>query len=591
MKPAKIETKRSSRNSPAGWRRKIANPLAWGMILLMLLAVGGWHAWALASRPVHMIEMADELGSLGRLIGNVAATDDGTRVSYFRGTESGGGLFVCDLASGQQHLLYEDPKMEGTQPHPQFGWSPDDKLLAVHGQRDGKDVVFIMNGDSGQIETTLFSWVQDLVWLSPSSFVFYNGDLMRVDKHPDSGWGRPYRFTKAAKKVSQPSGTSPKYPPVKGLMATSPDSVAWTGRNTIWEWSFHAVAPVKLLGIPGGEIRECSYSKDSEAFLLHLRDTTGDRVANYARSSQELVNLGGNIDSNAFNMLWVNHGKGYAYLLNQPGLHSIMLKAACTNDQPVQRVPQDGGRAMTTGGNCIYAIGSVMSQPEGIVEYDATTGAARYAAPSQAHFQYARNVTPVSGFLTNSLGEIHAYNLWAPVHFDSRKKYPLILAQQIHVWNEYAETSANAGAYYVNVERPDFNHPQIQQWADDVMAAYRLMSDNPNIDTNRVFLCGASAETGYLAQLMTQEPGLWKGAILTSAVAFPALSQISADKLLINCGLADEYNTFGGIKQFQEDAARAGIVVTLAIHRTGHVFVSASANQESTQEFIKFLFE
>ena len=42
MKPAKIETKRSSRNSPAGWRRKIANPLAWGMILLMLLAVGGW---------------------------------------------------------------------------------------------------------------------------------------------------------------------------------------------------------------------------------------------------------------------------------------------------------------------------------------------------------------------------------------------------------------------------------------------------------------------------------------------------------------------------------------------------------------------
>jgi dienelactone hydrolase len=161
----------------------------------------------------------------------------------------------------------------------------------------------------------------------------------------------------------------------------------------------------------------------------------------------------------------------------------------------------------------------------------------------------------------------------------------------MRLWDECAEAIANAGAYYVSVSRPNFNTPQIEHWVEDVMAAYQLMRQNENVDTNRVFLCGASEETQFVARPLNEEPGLWKGAMLNSPTAFPDLGRTGVARILINCGEADEYHTFETIKKFQADAARAGIPVTIAAHNTGHVFISAEASQESTQQFVEFLFE
>jgi hypothetical protein len=130
------------------WRNKATNPLGWSILLVVVFLVVGWHVLAVASRPAHIIEMTAEIGSQGRFIGSPAANDDGSRVSFFKGTETGDGLFVCDLANGQQRLIYED---SGNRRHAQFGWSPDGKLLAFPALKDEKKILIIYNGDSKPI--------------------------------------------------------------------------------------------------------------------------------------------------------------------------------------------------------------------------------------------------------------------------------------------------------------------------------------------------------------------------------------------------------------------------------------------------------
>jgi hypothetical protein len=584
------------------WQKKAANPLAWSIILIVVVLIAGTHFLVLTSRPGHTVKMADELGIIGGFIGSPAATGDGTRISFFRGTEMGAGLFICDLASGQQRLLYEVP---GTGSSPvQFGWSPDGKLLAISTLKNEHPVIMICNGDSGQIETTVYVSTTAFTWLSPSSFVFLNGSsmqqgmkqvgLMRVDKLPDIGWGQPYRFTTEEKMPGQPGmENAPKYTPVKGLMTTSSDSMAWLARNAIWEWKFHADAPVRLWrGASTNRILECRFSKDTGAFLLRLLDTNGAYLASYLPGSQQPANLGRIDNTNTADLMWVNHGKGYAYLLNESGLHSLFIKANYADERPIEHFPLYGVReALTANETCIYAAGCLEKQPKGIIEFDAASSLARYVVPSPVSFVYSQNAIPSSGTITNSLGSIHAYRIWAPVHFDPRKKYPLILDQWTHGWYLFAETAANAGAYYVSVERPDWVSPQISEWEQDVMAAYQLMSKNPNIDTNRVYLDGSCDESVYLVQLLNDEPTLWRGAIVHTSIAFPDLSQTHVAKMMINYGETDDSNIVKNIKGFQEEAAEAGIPVTVVPLHSGHFYISSASTQRNTLEMIQFLAE
>lgn len=585
------------------WRARrsgIADPVAWGMVILVVLFVLGWHLVVLASRPAHLRDIAAEAGALGEFFGTPVATADGSRVAFFRGTETGGGLFVCDVATRQQRLLCEDA---GNRRHAVLGWSPEGRLVASGGTKNDKDSLVICDADSGKVEATIvtYSPVKELAWLSPSSFVFLKGStmlntpkggLMRVDKQADSEWSEPYPFAKLERTAGLGGTNATPYVPIKGLCATSTDSVAWHARNALWEWKSGESVPVRLWrGSSKNRIIECDYSVENGAFLLLLAHTNSGSIASYTPGMKQPVELGNVQNLGITNVVWVNHGKGYAYLFNESGLHSIFIKADSTDEHPVQSFTQDGVRVFTSGGGSIYAVGSLENQPKGVVEFDALSGAAKYLVPSSAHFRYSKDVVPSEGVLTNSLGERHAYCVWSPVNFNPRKKYPLVLTQGIHIWNEYAEAVANAGGYYVSVERPEFNHPQIEHWPEDVMAAYQAMTSNPNIDTNSVFICGASEETEFVVKLFDEKPALWKGVVLTSPTALPDLSQVGDRKIIINCGDADEYGTFARIRTFQENAARAGIRLTVAAHHTGHVFVSALANEEGVEEFVKFLFD
>jgi predicted esterase len=590
------------RDFARSWQRKAGNPVAWGICLSTGALVVGVH---LLFRHAHIIETATEVASMPRFIGRPEATADGAYVSFSRGTDTGGGLFVFDLKSGQQRLIYED---SGNRRQTQYGWSPDAKLLAFTGLSNGKNALMIYNERSGQIEIplALYDALNEVEWLSPSSFILLKGGtthliskkqnagLLRVDRHEDGTWAMPYYFAKEQVNAGTPgTETTNKFFPINGLMATSPNSVAWTTWDAIWELKFHDSQPVPLWkGALTNKIMSCSYSKDSGVFLLRLKNGNRQYLASYSSSSRQFLNLGELVNTNAVNVRWINHGKGYAYLVNESNSHFIFIKADYTNDAaPIQSFQQTGMREFTSAGNSVYGYGCLEGQPEGVVEYDATSGSSKYAVSTSPQFRLAKNVIPSGGLITNSLGEVHAYYLWTPINFTPGKKYSLVLAQQRNVWNGTAEAVANAGAFYLSVDRPDFNHPQLQHWTQDVMAAYRLMSKNPNIDTRNLYLSGGSDETGFVASLLNEEPALWKGAMLSSPIAFPDISRLRVSKLLIMDGESDEYNNFDKIKIFQRDAERLGIPVTVVALPAGHVLVSASAVRRSTQEFVRFLFE
>lgn len=582
-------------------QRKAHNPVAWGIFLSTGFLVIGVH---LLFRHARVIEIATEVASMPRFIGRPEATADGAYVSFSRGTDTGGGLFIFDLKSGQQRLIYED---SGNRRQVQYGWSPDSKLLAFTGLSNEKTALMIYNERSGQVEIplALSEAPNEVEWLSPSSFILLKGGtthliskkqnagLLRVDRHEDGTWAMPYYFAKEVNAGTPPTDTANKFFPIKGLMATSPNSVAWTTWDAIWELKFHDSQPVPLWkGAFTNKIMSCSYSKDSGAFLLRLKNGNRQYLASYSSFTRQFLNLGELANTNAVNVCWINHGKGYAYLVNESNSHFIFIKADYTNDAaPIQSFPQTGMREFTSAGNSIYGYACLEGQPEGIVEYDATSGTSKYAVSTSPKFRLAKNVIPSGGLITNSFGEVHAYYLWTPINFTPGKKYPLVLAQQRNVWNGIAEAVANAGAFYLSVDRPDFNHPQLNHWTQDVMAAYSLMSKNPNIDMHNLYLSGGSDETSFVASLLNEEPALWKGAMLSSPIAFPDITHLRVSKLLIMEGEADEYKNFDKIKNFQEGAERLGIPVTVVALPTGHVIVSTSAVRRSSQEFVRFLFE
>jgi len=591
-----------ARASLPRWQSQAANPVAWGIIAVVAVVVTGAHFLAVSLRPSHMKEIADELGSVSMFSGKPFGTEDGAFLSFSRGTRSGNGLYVRGESNGVERLVYED---SGSRRQSPFGWSPDGNMLAFVGGKDDKNELMVYNGKSEQIEfaTALYGPVTEFGWLSSSSFVFFKGDpmhlvsrkqntgLMRMTRHSDGTWGSPSHFAKP--NTGAPGEvTANSWTPLKGLMTTSPESVAWVAGNAIWELRFHQSEPAMLWdGANTNKVLSCSYSAESEAFLLRLRKEGRHYLATYRPAIQRFVDLGDLLNTNAVNVSWANHGKGYAYLVNDADLHCIFVKANMTNDVPPQCVRQDATREFTVAGNSIYSLGSLEGQPEGVVEYNVASGSSEYVVSDRARFRFATNELPVNGVLTNSSGEIHAYRLWKPVKFDPQKKYPLVLAQQRNFWNERAQAAANAGAFYISVDRRDFSDPQINHWTEDVMAAWRLMSRDANIDTNKLFLSGSSTETKYVSDLLNEEPGLWKGAILSNPVALPDASRIGVIKLLIINGESSNDNNLTKIRKFQQEASRAGIPVTVAAVSTGHNLVSVSANKAGTQEFLRFIFE
>jgi hypothetical protein len=115
------------------------------------------------------------------------------------------------------------------------------------------------------------------------------------------------------------------------------------------------------------------------------------------------------------------------------------------------------------------------------------------------------------------------------------------------------------------------------------------MAGRPEIDTNRVFLYGSSAEVGYVYELLSEQPALWKGAVLFHPGGFPDLAGVKLASVFVDAGDLE----VEGVKvtaQFQEEALRAGVRVSFVVHaHSGHILQSIAAERERAQQLAKFV--
>lgn len=472
-----------------------------------VLFVVVWRASVVAHIPVHIMEIADELGSIGRFDFGFTPNHSGTHVVFSQHTATGVAFYFCDTAGGKRKFLCEEPeKGYNWQPFGIKGWSPDDKLFAFCYPSDlakYEEQIIIYDGNSGEavIKLTAPTLLSELTWLAPRSFAysFWNGDthdLAVIQQKPDGDWVQARTFRQLGNKE------------MAGLVATSSNSVAWRQGESIWSLDFASAAPQKIWESATNQLVEFTYSSESKEFLLNCNDEKGQYLIRFYPRNKFISNIGKISDktNSIHNAVWVNNGARYVYLSIEQGISVFHIK---TNvyAEPIDLPWQGCIENYSLNGDHLFIEGFRANEAPGVWDYNIHSGEpSMVISVLERPLRYARIVGADILVFTNSNGEQKRCLLWQPTQIAVGKKYPLIIGQQPYTWwQAFPQIAANGGCYFALVDRPSW-WEDLDNWSDEVLKVYELMAKNPNVDTNCVYLFGMSAETSYVTSLLSDKP-------------------------------------------------------------------------------------
>ena len=238
---------------------------------------------------------------------------------------------------------------------------------------------------------------------------------------------------------------------------------------------------------------------------------------------------------------------------------------------------------------------------QGIWQYDLAANRLQAVVPcSDFPSVYAKNIKPFNYYIKSLSDTNLTCAIFPPANYDRHKKYPVVMGNTRFVvavngvhGRQWVPCVAAAGAYVVIVERKQWSKG-LEQWGDDIMAAYNSLKEEPGIDTSRVYLFSSSAETRYMGNLLTKSPGLWKGGIFLNPGALPDFFKSpmnqSRPRILISVG-GDEQEE-DRLKKYQAGNLNQGVVVETFIHPgEGHHLVGNAAQLERTRALMHFIFE
>ena len=257
--------------------------------------------------------------------------------------------------------------------------------------------------------------------------------------------------------------------------------------------------------------------------------------------------------------------------------------------------------AVAADGQRVFALGTFGREPSpGIWQCDIATGKSQCVV-SNCDFpsRYAERIEPVAGSFLTTSGK---YDIYLPpdIFHHPRRKYPLVIGDTffgvavngVHgrLW---VPSVVACGAIVVIVNRSDW-WVGLDEWGQNVMAAYNDLSPYLPFDKDRLFLFAVSAETTYASQFVTNSPVRWAGAIFLNPTGLPDYSKVppsrARPRFLLSAGSLERKDT--RFKQFQEDALNSGVTVEYVISPgEAHHFVGNAAQVERTRAIEHFLFE
>jgi hypothetical protein len=349
---------------------------------------------------------------------------------------------------------------------------------------------------------------------------------------------------------------------------------------------------------------ETAYSRESGTFLMNCSSENGQSLIRFnyrtgvATAEPVMATQSWTLRPRS---AWTDDSPNFASLSQDGSLESAWLSDDGLNTFSIRRKPGAAPQRLLWCGGVtahrslhnghLYVVGYPTNEPPGVWDYDLATGSLDCIVSGLSQpLKQATYVAPSHGLLTNAAGATSGYSLWRPARFSARKKYPIILCQTVNgEWLPFVETAANLGCYFAVAHRPYWLSRKLQDWPADVMALYEALARNPNVDTNRVYLWGHSAETSQLSQLFAEKAQLWNGAILFDPGVLPDLPRVMHAKILIIAGQNDAQQV-ERLTRYQDQAAQAGTPLKLIFQEnTGHNPVSTRAMRDRTRAFAKLL--
>jgi predicted esterase len=584
-------------------KRAISNRVGLGLAIIVILFIVGCRLLVIACShtPSHWRAIAGEIGSVAQFREDyypVYPNQDGTRIGFLQETEKGVGIFFCDTDSGKTKLLCEQ-KEDGYswQRFGMLGWSPDDKLFAYAvpldhrlnpGQRE--EQIVLCDSLSGEAAAKIPEDpdLTEIAWLSPQEFA-----CLTYDQHV-TVWKKKKRSGEWAQSLAYTNIASGRVETIQNsFTATSESSVAWQKGDEIWTLDFSTSTLKKIWESDVTyQLEGFTYSRETKGYHLICRDDIG----------WFFIDL--DPQGSALDVTRAENRGEYAYSRDEAGTNVFYIKTK-TDVQPT-RVFWQGAVEDNIGpiedykssgkylyGNYLFFTGDLPGQPVGLWRYNIQDGMSRCLVSGlKRPLVHARIVNPQGGAVTNTLGKQMSYHVWEPVNVQAGKKYPLIITQAPYGWPQYQQVAAQEGYYFAIVDRPYWSDKTIYHWSADVMALYSMMAKNPNVDTNRVFLFGFSWSADFLSQLMSEEPDLWKGAILINPAALPDLSSLLHNPRLFIVAGKDQAGEIDRLTKYQDTAAKLGVPVKLVLQKgSGHIPRSVATERERTVQFARFLVE
>jgi dipeptidyl aminopeptidase/acylaminoacyl peptidase len=572
-------------------KRLVENPSGWVLALVAVLAVCGWRGWVLAQRPAHWQAIAREWGGVPQLGRVVIPNHGNTHLVFNQQTEERMGFFLCDMAARKVSLL--SPSV------PQFyGWSPDDTRLAYGltlTNSAGGMALRVCDGETGKLIAELqhpaFQGAAKFAWLTARRFAcLASAGVTVVEQREDGTWALGGSSVSAAVEAT-------------GLTRVSPTAVAWQEGNRIQRLEIGAGSPTTVWEAATARLEDFSWSDANGEYLLKCADEQGQYLLRYSPRTREAVAAGridparkgtfkGQsdwLDDSPTFLSWQG-GSPRTVRLSDDGLNTFELGTVA--EPQAQRLEWVGGVTAHTSlnGNHLYIIGHPTNQPPGVWDFDTASGTLQCVVAGTAkRFAQAQNVAPVYGRLTNSAGAVRGYSLWQPTRLTPGKKYPLIIGQTVNSeMMPYEQTAANCGYYFAVVHRPYWMSKRLRDWPEDVLHLYEELARQPNVDTNRVYLWGRSAEAPYLTQLFQSHNPLWRGVVYCDTRSLPPPETMRGKHMFFITG-SDAGDT-ARLMKYQDQALALGISVELYFQeRSGHSPVCVRATRERTERVAQFL--
>jgi hypothetical protein len=567
----------------------------WLAVTAVLLVVAR-HAWVVAQKPAHILEIADELGSLNQIIDDVYPNPANTRLVFSQMTDDGVGIYFCDMTSGKRKLVCEQKAAVwsdwSSQHFKMVGWSPDGKLFACafppHDSQQPEEEILICDGQTGDVVTKLGvdSKFVEFTWLMPASFAYtYWSD----DRHNIAVITQKSEKEWAQTQIFRGIGTLDKE--LAGLTALSAESVAWREGGSLWTLDFATGEPRKVWDSTTNQLMEFTCSREDQQLLLNCIDEKGQSLIRLDPRTQSATDLGRVSDqTNAVhNAIWTGQNTRYTYVGLDHGAGVFYVKSNVAVE-PL-RVPWPGlVVSYCLNGDHLYVLGDEPGEAPGIWDCNIRLGQSRLVMSDlEQPLKHVKITGATPQVFTNSTGSQGRYFVSEPISIVTGRKYPLIIGQDPHLWWEpLTQVAANGGCYCVLIDRPSW-WENLDNFKDDVLRVYEIMAKNPNVDIKHVYLYGTSAETPHVCELLAEKPDLWNGAILFSPVATPDVSRVRISKLLLVGGTSDG-DIVKELTDYQDNAAQAGFSVTLDFLKdAAHVAKTKRAVSERLETLASFL--